>query len=57
MSEDQQYCQLQDQVRLLHKVFFLQGVSIQKFITGLFEQIDEGGHQIQSHWYMINANF
>jgi hypothetical protein len=41
-------------VQLLHKVYFLQGVSVQKFIANLFEQIDSGH---QTHLYMINANF
>lgn len=37
MSQTPHYCQLHDQFRLLHKVFFLQGVSIQKFIFNLFD--------------------
>jgi hypothetical protein len=57
MSETPHYCQLHDQFSLLHKVFFLQGVSVQKFLSNLFEQIDQGSELVQTHWYMINVNF
>lgn len=57
MSQTPHFCQLHDQFRLLHKVFFLQGVSVQKFIFNLFEQIDHGSELVQTHWYMINVNF
>lgn len=57
MSSTPQYCQLQDQISLLHKVYFLQGVSMQKFITNLFERIDSDQHGITNQLYMINGNF
>lgn len=57
MSPTKQFCQLQDQITLLHKVFFLQGVSIQKFATNTFEQIDQDSQLMHGHWYIINANF
>lgn len=40
MSETAQYCQLQDQISLLHKTYFLQGVNMNKFLANLFDNTD-----------------
>lgn len=44
----QEFSQFQDQLRLIHKVYFLQGVPIQKFVTSIFEKIEHHQYSVAS---------
>ena len=45
MSETEQYCQLHDQIKLIHSIYFLQGVTMPLFLVTLFESIDQDEHE------------
>jgi hypothetical protein len=57
MSPTPEYCQLQDQISLLHKTYFLQGVPMHKFIANLFDSADRSANRLQNQLYLINSQF
>jgi len=57
MSPTPEYCQLQDQISLLHKVYFLQGVNMHKFLANLFDSTDKSQNRLQNQLYLINGHF
>jgi hypothetical protein len=60
MREGPEYCQLQDQLSLLHKVYFHQGVSMHKFLALFFDKLDreaESLSSLASQLYLVNGNF
>ena len=60
MSPTQKYCHLLDELELIHKVYFLQGVQIQRFLTSVFDLMDDPSSSLfefRSKINMINGNF
>jgi len=60
MSPTPKYCHLLDEIKLIHSVYFLQGVPMQRFLGGVFDMIDDPSSSIfnfKNKINSINSNF
>lgn len=60
MREGPEFCQLQDQLTLLHKVYFHQGIAMHNFLKQFFDKLDRQGESLfsfTSQIYLVNGNF
>ena len=60
MREGPEYCQLQDQLSLIHKVYFHQGIAMHNFLRVFFDKLDHQGESLSSfasQIYLVNGNF